>query len=63
MRKSLRASVLVLALALSAQAGEIPCPPVAPPPSAVAEQPTDGIIECQLTEMAISLLGSVLALF
>jgi len=53
----------VLALALSAQAGEIPCPPVAPPPSAVAEQPTDGIIECQLTEMAISLLGSVLALF
>ncbi len=32
MRKSLRASILVLALAFSAHAGEIPNPPVVPPP-------------------------------
>lgn len=40
MRKTLRASVLVLAFAFSARAGVIPCPPVAPPPptSAPAEE-------------------------
>ncbi len=57
MRKSLRASVLVLALAFSAHAGEIPCPPVAPPPPQAAEEATtDGDIHYPLTEIFLTLL-------
>ena len=44
MRNILRASALVLAFAFSARGGEISCPPVAPPPSAPAEQTLEGEI-------------------
>ena len=66
MRKTLATALLVLALCCPALAGEIHTPPAAQPPappSAVNEQSTDGIIECPLTQIAVSLLGSVLALF
>ena len=66
MRKTLATALLVLALCSPALAGEIHTPPAIqppPPPSAAPEQSTDGIIECPLTQMAVSLLGSVLALF
>lgn len=60
MRKTLRASVLMLALCSPASAGIILCPSApAPPPDGVqAEQTTDGF-----TETILSVLESVLALF
>lgn len=64
MRKTLRASALVLALAFSAHAGHIPNPPVAPPPpSAAEEQTAEGDMHFPIADTALSLLGSVLALF
>jgi hypothetical protein len=43
MRKTLRASVFVLALCCPAFAGDIPCPTVAPASQPVAEEPTAGV--------------------
>lgn len=43
MRKSLRASVLMLALCCPVLAGTMPCPPVAPP-QATEEATTEGVI-------------------
>lgn len=67
MRKVLRASVLLLVLCCPILAGEIHNPPVTQPtptpPSAAEKQSMDGIIECPLTQIAVSLLGNVLALF
>lgn len=48
MLKTLGASVLVLALCIPALAGDMPCPPVAPPPpttSAMQEPDTEGEIQ------------------
>lgn len=71
MCKAIRASVLVLLLAGSAQAGWIqneaaPTPPP-PPPTITQEEPTaEGVMPNggpeSLTETVLSLLGSVLAL-
>jgi hypothetical protein len=67
MGKALRASVLVLLLTCSVQAGWIHNGVTEPPPPApaVAEQePTaNGDIQNDLTETVLSVLGSVLALF
>lgn len=66
MRKTLATALLVLALCSPALAGEIHTPPAVQPPSApstVQEQSADGVTECPLTQAAVSLLGSVLALF
>lgn len=72
MGKAIRASVLVLLLACSAHAGWIqndsPAPP--PPPAQtvnVAQEPTTGSdtqseAEADLTDVALNLLNSVLAL-
>ncbi len=51
MRKTLRASVMVLALCGPAFAGDMQCPPVVPPPPAPAVQgpTTDGVISTPLT--------------
>lgn len=58
MRRTLRASVLVLAFAFSAHAGHIPCPAVAPPPSAPAEQTLEGEIQNpQLVVIVLALLS------
>lgn len=63
MRKTLRASALVLALAFPAHAGLIPNPPVAPPPPSAAEgQATDGDMHFPIAD-TLGLLGNVLALF
>ena len=61
MRKSLRASVLLLALCCPALAGDIPNPAVAPPPpSATEEVTTDGDIPCpSLVEFVLTLLTLV----
>ncbi len=54
MRKTLRASVLVLALCCPAFAGEIPCPSVVPTPEPIsaAQEPTmdSGIQNTQTTD-------------
>lgn len=57
MLKSLRASILVLLLAFTAHAGEIPTPPVAPPPPNAAEEATtEGEIPCPpLVEFVLTL--------
>jgi hypothetical protein len=76
MRKTLYASVLVLALCGSAFAGDIECPPIAAPgdmgtpPLAAgdincppsATQSPDGQPTDSLTETALSVINSVLAL-
>lgn len=51
MRKTLRASVMVLALCCPAFAGDALCPPVAPPPpaTAVQEPTTDGEMSAGVT--------------
>ncbi len=57
MRKSLRASVLLLALCCPVIAGTMPCPPVAPPPPQAAEEATtDGDMHFPLTEFVLTLL-------
>lgn len=69
MRKTLRASALVLALCSPALAGDILNPPAPqPPPAAVAEEPAGGDILCpslaeQSAEALVSLIQSVLAIF
>lgn len=79
MSKVIRASALVLLLACSAQAGWIqngsPAPPP-PQPANTIQEPTAGSatqdeteanlqneVEATLTDAALSLLGSVLAMF
>lgn len=62
MRKTLRASVLVLALAFSVQAGEILTPPAPQSSTATVEQPTGGEIPTP-PGVALTLLASVLSLF
>ncbi len=59
MRKSLRASVLILALACSALAGEIPTPPAPqPPPQSAQEATTDGTMDTPLlVQIALNLLA------
>lgn len=60
MLKALRALTLLLALAVSAQAGEIPCPPAVPPPSAPAAQAPPGEMHTPpLIEIALMLLALV----
>jgi len=69
MRKSLRASVFVLALCCPALAGDISNPSVVQPPQGLtAEAPAaDGDMQNGsadgLTDMVLTVLGSVLALF
>ncbi len=71
MRKVLGSAVLLLALTLSAHAGEIPTPPApTPPQQIVAEETTaDGEIpnprpeEETVTQTVLAFLESVLALF
>ncbi len=55
MRKSLRASVLLLALCCPAFAGVMTCPGVAPP-QASEEAATEGDTHYPLTELVITLL-------
>lgn len=57
--RTLRASVLALALASSTYAGEMqfPVAPPPPPPSAPAQATTEGVIECPLTEIILTLLS------
>ena len=66
MGKAIRASVLVLLLACSAQAGWIHTPVTGPPPPApavVEQEPTaDGDIQNGLTVTMLSVLETVLAL-
>ena len=66
MGKAIRASVLVLLLTCSVQAGWIHTGVTEPPPPtpAIAEQETTakGEIQNDLTETVLSVLGSVLAL-
>jgi hypothetical protein len=70
MRKTLRASVLVLAFCIPAFAGDIPMPPAPqPPPSNMtAEKQVAGgnmptAAANNLTEMVLSVIKSVVALF
>lgn len=67
MGKAIRASVLVLLLTCSAQAGWIHNPvagPQPPEPARVEQEPAaNGEIQNGLTETVLSLLESVLALF
>jgi hypothetical protein len=65
LRLSLAVGILTMFLAITALAGEMPCPITAPaPPSAAGEMPypvaatTDAV-----TEVALDLVQSVLALF
>jgi hypothetical protein len=69
MRKTLRASILVLALCVPAFAGDIPMPPAPqPPPSSMtaANQVTDGETltaeSNSITETVLSVITSVVAL-
>ncbi|HYN85359.1 MAG TPA: hypothetical protein VER32_08910 [Pyrinomonadaceae bacterium] len=59
MRKSLRASILLLALCFPVFAGDIPNPPVAPPPPSTPEEgTTDGQMDAPpLAELIITLFG------
>lgn len=61
MRKSLLASVLLLALCCPALAGDMLCPPVAPPPpSAPQEVRADGdILNPPLVEFALMLFALI----
>lgn len=45
MRKTLRASIIVLAFCCPVFAGDMPCPPIAPPsqPAKAEQEPTTGI--------------------
>jgi hypothetical protein len=70
MRKTLRASVLVLALCAPAFAGDIPMPPIPQPPLSnmpvETQEAGDDIItakENSLTETVLSVIESVVALF
>jgi hypothetical protein len=63
MSKAIRASVLVLLLTSSAQAGWMPNGSPEPPPPSVQGQAADGIMPNGLTETVLSLLESVLTLF
>lgn len=64
MRKTLRASVFVLALCAPAFAGDIPCPSVTQPMSTAAgtEEVKDSEAADSFTETVLSVLESVLAL-
>jgi hypothetical protein len=67
MRKTLRASVFVLALCVPAFAGDIPNPPVPqPPPSMMAEEVTDSDAQAEaadnFTETLLSALETLFAL-
>jgi hypothetical protein len=68
MRKTLRASVFVLALCAPVFAGDIPCPSITqPPPSMTAEEEvTDSGTQSEaadsFTETVLSVLETVLAL-
>jgi hypothetical protein len=61
MRKTLSASVLLLALCYPAFAGDMPTPPVPEPTKAVQEPTGDGIIHGNntdsLTEIALDILA------
>lgn len=64
MRRTLRISLLALALTMPAYAGEMQGGIVQPPPPSVAEgQAMDGDMHYPLTEITLNLLRSVLALF
>lgn len=70
MRKALGSAVLLLAVTLSAHAGEIPTPPApTPPPQVVADEAADGEIPNPrpdgetATQTVLAFLESVLALF
>jgi len=68
MRKAISSAVLLLALTLSARAGEIPTPASPTPPSTVSTQAAGEIPNPQPTEesaaqVVLRLLESVLALF
>ncbi|HEX8844946.1 MAG TPA: hypothetical protein VF791_09900 [Pyrinomonadaceae bacterium] len=75
LRKTLAALVLTLTIALSAFAGEMPCPGVIDPPqnATVIEQEITGITDAMscpgattldpVTEFTLSLLQSVLSIF
>ena len=63
MGKAIRASVLVLALACSAQAGHIHNDVKQPTPAPTQEATADGYMQTGLTETLLSVLDSVLALF
>ena len=56
MRKSLRASVLMLALCCPAFAGEMLCPPIAPPNSADEATAQGDIPNPPLVQIVLSLL-------
>jgi hypothetical protein len=63
MRRTIRTSIVLLALCCPALAGEIPNPPLPQPPPATTQEPTtDGEIECGLTEAVLGLLDSILPL-
>jgi len=67
MGKAIRASVLVLFLACSAQAGHIHNDAKLPTPAPTQEAAADGYIQNEqpdsLMETVLSVIGSVLALF
>jgi len=71
MRKALRTSILLLALSAPAYAGNIPCDTPAPPsaPANNTAEPTGGepldaqATEITATDIALSLLQSVLSVF
>lgn len=72
MRKTLRASVLVLTLGCQTFAGIIhnpaPQPPPPPPPASADEPTTDGDVQCPImtdettTQVVLTLLNSALTL-
>jgi hypothetical protein len=62
MRKTLRASVMVLALCCPAFAGDALCPPVVPPPAHSVQEPTTSgdmpnSATDSLTEIALDILA------
>jgi hypothetical protein len=63
MGKAIRASVLVLVLACSAQAGHIHNDAKPPTPAPTQEVTADGYVQNDLTETVLSLLASMLTLF
>jgi hypothetical protein len=63
MRKTIGAAVLLLALTLSARAGEIPTPAGPEESGPTSAQSADGEIPYGLTETVSSVLESLLALF
>ena len=65
LRLSLSVSVLTMFLAVTVLAGEMPCPVNAPAPLSVAgEMPFPGVASNdEVTEIALSLVQSVLSLF